>query len=120
MAKGETGREEGQRQEAGMKNHPKKAQKSQGKAFFPWLNLHFEVFHDVRIVDAAPILIKFINYLFRSKKSSSRRNSIGRVLRLAYWMVFQVPPFSTPFHTAKTRSDLSTIYILRFCSQPVK
>ena len=55
-----------------------------------------------------------------SKKSDRRRNSIGRVLRLAYRMVFQVPPFSTPFHTANTRSDLSTIYILRFCSQPGK
>lgn len=120
MAKGETGREGRAAAGSRHENHPKKPKKSQGKAFFPWLNLHFEAFHDVRIVDAAPILIKFINYLFRSKKSFSRRNSIGRVLRLAYRMVFQVPPFSSPFHTANTRSDLSTIYILRFCSQPGK
>ena len=68
----------------------------------------------------AAVLFCIRLFQIESMISESKRISVLRPFRSAYRMVFQVPPFSTPFHTANTRSALSTIYILRFCSQPGK
>ena len=58
----------------------------------------------------AAVLFCIRLFQIESMISDSRRISVLRPFRSAYRMVFHVPPFSSPFHTAKTRSDLSTIY----------